>query len=109
MPDGPLKQAISNGKFFNTVALPTFIAGNALDGWSTLKATQGGYGHEANPFMGAGGAKNVAMKAGINALVGYLLKKYQPEHPKLASGLALGLGLGMGAIGAHNMALTHRK
>lgn len=87
---------------FTSVALPVFIGGNALDGISTLAATRRG-AVEQNPVMGTGGVANVAMKAGVNALVAYVLNKYHKDHPKLTTGLALGLGAGMGVIGAHNI------
>lgn len=95
--------------FFTKVALPVYIGGQVLDGWTTLAATRSGAGTEANPFMGSGGPANVAIKGGVAVLAGYLLKRHAQEHPKLASGLAIGLGAGLGAIGVHNASLLRRK
>lgn len=90
---------------FRKVGLPAMVAGDAADTITTIAALKRGGTKEANPVM-APFAKHPAALAGVKggmALVkALILDKLADKHPKLATGLGVGLGALSGGLAVSN-------
>ena len=76
--------------------------GDGLDAGTTMAALRRG-GREANPVLGSGVGRNLAVKSAGAAGFLLLLRELAKHKPGLAKVLGYGNGIGKGAIAAHNL------
>jgi hypothetical protein len=107
----PTPQPPKTSGLFRKVGIPAMIGGQALDYGSTLAALQQPGAQEGNPVMRGAASNPITLalaKMGPAAALAYLLeKKLAPNHPKLATGVAIGVGALGAGLGARNLAVRN--